>query len=140
MSIGLFKKPYIIRNHGPQSNIKGYTAATHADSIVRLNVQPQAPDEYEGDPSGERTIKRLKSWGPDRLTSADEYSGIPGDMLFYHGIWYECTSSVMWGHTILSHYQSDFTALPASKQPDPPAEVTLSKRKGRRNRRRGVKP
>jgi len=120
MPISLFKKPYTIRKHGPQTNIDGYTAATYTDSIIKLNVQPQAPDEYAGDPLGERTIKRLKSWGPTQLTSADEYNGIPGDLLFYKSIWYECISCVDWDHTILSHFQSDFTALPASKQPLPP--------------------
>jgi len=123
MGIGIFHRPYTIRKHGPQVNVGGYTSASHDDIIVRLNVQPQAPDEYVGDPSGERTIKSLKSWGSDKLASANEYTGIRGDMLFYHGIWYECTSSVMWDHTMLAHYQSNFVALPASKQPDPP-EVT----------------
>ena len=95
-------------------------ATTYEYFTVRLNVQPQAPDNFEGNPEGERTVKKLKAWGPHELTSADEYSGIPGDLLFYKGIWYECTSCVDWDHTILSHFQSDFTALPASKQPDPP--------------------
>jgi len=124
VAIGLFKKKYTLRKHGSQTNTNGYTAATYEDVIVKLNVQPQAPDEYDGDPSGERTIKRLKSWGVAELTSANEYLGIPGDLLFYKGIWYECTSSVDWDHTILSHFQSDFTALPASKQPPPPEVKT----------------
>jgi hypothetical protein len=123
MGIGLFKKPYTLRKHGKQTNIDGHMVAPYTDMIVRLNVQPQAPNEYEGDPEGERTIKRLKSWGPSQLASADEYSNTPGDLLFYKGIWYECTSSADWDHTILSHFQSDFVALPASKQPPPPTEV-----------------
>jgi len=123
MGIGLFRKPYTIRRHGPQNNIDGYMASPHEDSIVLLNVQPKTPNQYLGDPDGERTVKHLKSWGADALTSADEYAGTPGDMLFYMGIWYECKSSAPWDHTILSHYESDFVAFPASKQPDAP-EVT----------------
>jgi len=120
MAINLFKRKYTIRRHGSQFNVDGHTASTYEFDTTCLNVQPQAPDNYEGDPDGERTVKKLKSWGPDKLTSADEYSGIPGTLLYYKGIWYECTSCVDWDHTILSHFQSDFVALPASKQPDPP--------------------
>jgi len=123
MGIGLFKKPYTLRKHGPQININGHMAASYTDTIVRLNVQPQAPHEYVGAPEGETTVKRLKAWGPSQLDSANEYTNTPGDLLFYKGIWYECTSSADWDHTILSHFQSDFVALPASKQPEPPTGV-----------------
>ena len=114
--IGLFKRPYTIRRHGPESNVGGYTQAKYEDFITRLNVQPQAPHDFEANPEGDRTVKHLKSWGPDMLISADEYTGTPGDLLYYHGLWYECKSSAMWDHTILSHYQSDFVALPATEQ------------------------
>jgi len=121
MSIGLFKKPYTIRRHGEQTVTDGYAWYPYTDIITRLNVQPQAPNEFDAAPEGDRTIKRLKSWGPAQLTSANEYTGQPGDYLFYKGIWYECLSSVEWDHTMLRHFQSDFTALPAEKQPDPPS-------------------
>ena len=123
MAIGLFRKPYVIQKHGEQTVIDGYASAEYVDSITRLNVQPQAPDDYQGNPEGEKTVKHLKAWGADKLTSADEYNGIPGDRLYYHGVWYECKSSVMWDHTILAHYQSDFVALPAEKQPKPPEVI-----------------
>ena len=123
MGIGLFKKKYTVRQHGSQRNIGGHMATDYQFITARLNVQPQAPDEYDGDAAGEKTIKRLKAWGTPRLTSADEYSGTPGDLLYYKGVWYECTSCVEWDHTILAHFQSDFTALPANKQPKPPPEV-----------------
>ena len=123
MRIKIFRRPYTIRKHGPQTVIDGYASANYADSVIRLNVQPQAPDDMDATPSGDKTVKQLKSWGSDKLTSANEYDGIPGDLLFYGGIWYECTSSVMWDHTMLAHYQSDFVAWPAEKQPPPP-EVT----------------
>ena len=123
MAIGLFKKPYAVRKFASQTVVDGYAAASYTDVIVRLNVQPHAPDNLEPAEAGDTTNKHLKSWGPDKLTSANEYDGIPGDLLFYHGVWYECKSSVMWDHTLLSHYQSDFVNWPAEKQPQPPPEV-----------------
>lgn len=120
MAIGLFKKPYTVRKFVTQTVVNGYASSAYTDKITRLNVQPQAPDTFNGGESGDTTVKHLKSWGADKLTSADEYSNTPGDLLFYQGIWYECTSSVMWDHTLLSHYQSDFVNLPADKQPPPP--------------------
>ena len=123
MSIGLFKKPYIVRTHGEQTITSGYASAPYTFMTVRLNVQPFTTDELMTLPEGERTVKRIKSFGPSKLISADEYSGNPGDYLYYHGLWYECTSSVQWDHTMLRHFRSEFVALPASKQPDPPGEV-----------------
>ena len=120
MAIGIFHKPYTLRRHGEQTVVNGYASFAYADKTVRLNVQPQAPDSFEGRDEGDATVKQLKSWGPAMLTSANEITGVPGDLLFYNGAWYECKSSVMWDHTILSHYQSDFVILPADKQPDPP--------------------
>jgi len=123
MSIMLFKKPYTVRKHEAQTIIDGYPSASYADVTVLLNVQPFTPDEMQAVPEGDRTVKRVKSYGPFRLISADEYGGIPGDRLFYRGLWYECKSSVQWDHTILRHFRSDFVALPANKQPAPPQGV-----------------
>ena len=92
--------------------------------VVRLNVQPLTPNELMALPDGDRTVKRVKSFGPDRLSSADDLKGTPGDRLFYNGAWFECTSSVMWDHTILSHYRSDFTILPQKEQMPPPEPPT----------------
>ena len=120
MDIGLFREPYTVRKHEPQKVVGGYAQAPFSDCVMQLDVQPQAPDGYQGLPEGERTVKHLKAYGPSRLTSADEHAGVPGDLLHYQGVWYECKSSVSWGHAILAHYQSDFVALPADRQSKPP--------------------
>ena len=120
MGIGLFKKPYTVRRHGPQKVVGGYAQAPFSDCVMLLNVQPQAPDSYQGLPEGERTVKHLKTYGRNKLASADERARVPGDLLYYHGAWYECKSSVLWDHTVLAHYQSDFVALPADRQPKAP--------------------
>ena len=118
--IGIFWKPFVVRRHGKQKVVNGHAQAPYTDDIARLNVQPQAPDSFEGREAGDVTVKHLKAWGPDALTSADELQGIPGDLLFYRGAWYECKSSAKWDHTPLRHYQSDFVILPAAEQPKPP--------------------
>ena len=114
--IGLFKRPYTLRSYAAQDIVNGYAAAAFTDSVKRLDVQPLNPDELMALPEGERTVKRIKTFGPDRLTSVDEFAGIPGDRLFYNGYWFECTSSVMWDHTILNHYRSEFVLLPQADQ------------------------
>ena len=83
--IGLFKKPYTVRQHGKQAVVNGYAAATYTDTVMRLDVQPLTPDELMALPEGERTVKRVKTFGGKKLTSADGFEGIPGDCLFYNG-------------------------------------------------------
>jgi hypothetical protein len=123
--IGLFKRKYTLRHYEPQTITDGYASASYTDATVRLDVQPLSPDELMAIPEGERTVKRIKSFGPEPLTSADEYKHIPGDRLFYQGYWYECKSSVMWDHTLLSHYRSEFVIYPCTEQEEPPPAPTV---------------
>jgi hypothetical protein len=87
---------------------------------MKLDVQPLTPNELMALTEGERTVKRLKTFGTSQLVSADEFTGTPGDLLFYRGYWYECKSSVFWDQTILTHYRSDFVILPPADQETPP--------------------
>ena len=123
MYIGLFKRQYTMRVYKEQTVSGGHASAPFKDIVVRLNVQPLTPDELMALPEGERTVKRVKTFGPEMLASADEYTGTPGVRLFYRGYWYECKSSVLWDHTLLSHYRSDFVILPQREQEPPPEEV-----------------
>ena len=125
MAIGLFRRPYPIRRYTPQTLTKGYASAQFTDGITRLNVQPLSPDELLALPVGERTIRRIKTFGADRLTSANEFTGTPGDRIFYTGFWFECKSSVMWDHTMLSHYRSEFVLLPEQAQEPTPITPPL---------------
>jgi hypothetical protein len=121
VNIRLFKKKYTLRSYEPQKIVKGHATAPYSDVIVSLNVQPLKADEMLALPEGERTTKRIKSFGPDMLTAADKYTSSPGDRLFYNGKWYECESSVDWNHTMLSHFRSEFVIL--KDQEPPPAVV-----------------
>ena len=124
MGLNIFRKLYTVRRHGTQAAKRGYSSAPYTDIVMRLNVQPQAPDSFESKEEGDVTEKRLKAWGKDRLISADPSTDTPGDCLYYQGEWYECISSVMWGHTAVAHYQSDFTLMPADRQFGPPGSKT----------------
>jgi hypothetical protein len=116
----IFKRRFVVRRHEAQVIVNGYAHAPYGEMSELLNVQPLSANDLMALPEGERTVKRLKSFGRGKLMSAEESTGIPGDRLFYEGYWYECTSSVMWDHTILRHYRSEFVILPAAKQPPPP--------------------
>ncbi|MDR1687276.1 MAG: hypothetical protein LBS21_01530 [Clostridiales bacterium] len=120
MSLSLFKSLYTVRKYGEQTIVKGYASSSYSDISARLNVQPLSPDELAALPEGERTVKRIKAFGSEKFTSADEFSETPADRLFYSGKWYECKSSVMWNHTLLSHYRSEFVILPAGEQAEAP--------------------
>lgn len=125
MDIDIFKKNYVIRRFGGQQFIDGYATAPYTDGTIKLNVQPLNSDEMQALPEGERTIKRLKSFGKLKLTAADQYTGVPGDRLFYYGRWYECVSSVNWDHTPISHFRSEFVAISEKSVNTAPPEVVL---------------
>ena len=112
----IFRRLYTVRKYGKQEIIDGYPTAPYTDVKTWLDVQPLSSEELQALPEGQRSVMRKKAIGKDRLTSADEHEGIPGDRLFYHGLWYECTSSVMWDHTPLGHYHSEFVVIPQSAQ------------------------
>lgn len=120
MAIGLFKREYTLRRYGEQKIVGGYAAAPYTDTTAILNVQPLSSDDLQALPEGERSVKRVKSFGSEKITAANEYSNVSGDRLFYHGFWYECKSSVYWDHTFLRHYQSEFVILPPGEQEEPP--------------------
>ena len=120
MGIMLFKKPYTVRKYQPQTIINGYAAAPYYDVTMKLNVAPLGSEDLQALPEGERTVKRVNAFGPDKITAADNTQGIPGDCLYYYGQWYRCVSSVYWDHTFLRHYESQFALLPLAEQPQPP--------------------
>ena len=124
MAIGLFKKRYIVRRHAAQNITDGYPSAPYTDTGIKLNVQPLTAEELQALPEGERGIKRVKTFGSDKLSAANEHETIPADRLYYRGLWYECKSSDLRDNTILRHYRAEFVVLPPNMQPDPPEEVT----------------
>lgn len=120
MAIGIFRRPYTVRRHGTQKIVNGYAVSGSIDITCRLNVQPLSSDELLALPEGERSDARVKTFGADRLIAADEHSGMPGDLLFFSGKWYECKSCVSWLHTPLKHYEAEFVVLADQTAQPPP--------------------
>lgn len=112
MNIRLFNKNYWIRRFGVQREVKGYLASGREDFVASLNVHPLGTDAIQALPEGERKLKRLEGHGEVALLVGDEEAGRKGDLLYYHGNWYECVSSQVWDHTILSHYNYQFVLVP----------------------------
>lgn len=103
--IGMFRRPIWIRRWGENGR---------EDFQMRLNVQPLTADELQALPEGLRKTKRLKAWGPSLLTVADQETERRGDWIYYCGTWYECVSCIMWDHTPLGHYESQFCQVDGS--------------------------
>lgn len=112
MNISLFNKLYWIRRFGEQKNIKGYMTSDHHDFGASLNVHPLSTDSMQALPEGQRKVKRLEAHSTVVLVVADEKKNRKGDLLYYQGDWYECVSSQLWDHTILSHLNYQFVLVP----------------------------
>ena len=111
MNITLFNKKYWVRRFGEQRNVRGYLTTGHEDFIASLNVHP-ASESRQALPEGERRQIRLEGHGTDRLIASNEETGVKGDLLYYHGNWYECVSAQEWDHTLLSHINYQFVLVP----------------------------
>lgn len=112
MNITIFNKKYWVRRFGEQKNVRGYLTSPHTDFVASLNVHPLGTDSIQALPEGERKIKRLEAHGTDVIRPSDQHSGVKGDLLYYHGEWYECVSAVEWDHTILNHLNYQFVLVP----------------------------
>ena len=133
MNIKLFNKPYWLRRFGTPVEVKGYLSETKEDIVVELNVHPLGTDQLQALPEGERTVKRLEAQSSVPLVATNENAEVKGDLLLYHGHWYECVSSQAWDHTLLSHWNCQFVLVPtngpraADIQNPPSAEPTTAR-------------
>ena len=112
MNITLFNKKYWARRFGEQKIVRGYATSGRTDFVVSLNVHPLGTDQQLALPEGERRIKRLEAHGTDGLIVANQSTGVKGDLLYYHGYWYECIDAQEWDHTVLSHINYQFVIVP----------------------------
>lgn len=111
MNIRIFNKKYWLRRFGEQRIVKGYLTSGYTDIVIDANIHPLGTDQVTALPEGERKIKRLEGHGEIPLMVADEKRNIKGDLLLYHGDWYECNSCQLWDHTLLSHYNYQFVMV-----------------------------
>lgn len=122
MNICIFNKKYIVRRFDEQEIYEGYVTAGHKDIQVSLNVHPLSSDQMLALPEGERRVKRLEGHGTDVLVVADQSKNQKGDLLYYHGEWYECVSAQEFDHTLLSHWNYQFVLVPTDAAGSPDTE------------------
>ncbi len=113
--MNLFRKPYKLRRFGEQQVVRGHVSHPYTDMETLLNVQPLSPNEIALLPEGKRNIKHLKAYGDEQLIATDNDKSIVGDRILYYGKWYECSSSVTWDHTMLSHCESQFVEVSSNE-------------------------
>ncbi len=112
MNIAIFNREYWVRRFGEQKVVKGYLTSTHEDFKASLDVHPASNDTLQALPEGERKIKRLEGHGTAVLVASNSDAGTKGDLLYYRDEWYECVSAVYYEHTLLSHWNYQFTLVP----------------------------
>lgn len=112
MNITLFNKKYLVRRFGEPREVRGYMTNPYQDFLVSMHVHPLGTDAVQALPEGERNIRRLEAHSSEKLMASDQDAGIKGDLLYYHGDWYECISAVDWDHTLLSHLNYQFVIVP----------------------------
>lgn len=113
MNIRLFNKLYWLRRpDGPQRLVKGYLVSGCEDGVVSIHVHPLGTDAIQALPEGERKLKRLEGHGSYKLNVGDQGANKKGDLLYYHGDWYECLSCQLHDHTLLAHYNYQFVIVP----------------------------
>lgn len=114
MNIAIFNKKYWVRRFGEPKNVRGYITSDRKDFAVSLHIHPMGSDAMQALPEGERRMKHLEGHGTDELIPANQETGVKGDLLLYHGEWYECTSAQFWDHTLLSHTNYQFCLVPTN--------------------------
>lgn len=106
----IWKKYYKLRRFKEQTFDDGYASRTYEDTMVFLDVQPDNNNTIVT-PDGKRRTIGITSYGTFPITVEDVETGTAGDWLYFEGWWYECKSSMMYEHSIVSHYTSSFIAV-----------------------------
>lgn len=104
MNISIFNKEYAVRRYTQDG---GYE-----ESTVSVHLHPQ--ENGSGTPWAESQgiVRHISGHGMVPLREADMENGTRADRIFYMGRWYECTSSVLYDRTVLSHYNYQFIVVP----------------------------
>jgi hypothetical protein len=118
----IWKKYYTLRRFKQQEFQNGYASSGYEDTKVFLDVQPDNNSSVVT-PDGRRRTAGITAYGTFPIVVDNVEDGTKGDWLFYEGWWYECRSSMMYEHSIVSHYTSSFVAvteaIPEEGRPSP---------------------
>ncbi len=109
----MFSSQYTIRRYGKADRDGCHP---YRDITVRLNIQSLNTRELEALPEGERSLRRVKSFGKSEIHTVNQQVGTPADRLYYQGEWYECEQASRWEHTPIGHWECQWVVLPAGEQ------------------------
>lgn len=112
MNVTLFNRKYWLRRFGEQREVKGYLTAGYKDYVISIHAHPMGTDTLQTLLEGERSVRHIEGHGSYKLVAADEGSNVKADLLLYNGEWYECTVSMKYSETLLSHYNYQFVQVP----------------------------
>lgn len=124
MGLGLWKRQRILRQFKEPVYSNGIQTYDYDDVVIMADVQTTDRSTTTG-PDGDRSVQSLKVFCDFRVNVADQQSGMPGDMIWFQGKWFECRSSRLSENTFLSHWTSTF--VQCLNQPEPPNEEVLLK-------------
>lgn len=104
MNITIFNREYTMRRFAQDG--------TYEDSVISVHLH--ASENGGGSPWAETQgiVRNLQGHGMVPLREADLEAGTKADRVLYRGRWYECTSSVLYDHTSLAHYNYQFIVTP----------------------------
>lgn len=123
----IWRKPYTVRHYQSGKVNRGYASSGYTDMVVELDVQPLSTKELEALPEGQRSKRRVKSFGSYPMQTANQATGTKGDRLFYNGRWYECEVSEPWNQTRLGHYFAQFVEVSENQKEATPAPKKTKK-------------
>lgn len=134
MNVVIFNRHCWVRRFEEQREFLGYLVSGRLDFVADLHVHPGS-DQVTTNPEGERRLMRLEGHGTDRLLTAEQSAARKGDLLLYQGRWFECTSALLYDHTVLNHWNYSFVEVPADSSgtpdtADPPQEDPALKKPG----------
>lgn len=104
MNITIFNREYVMRRFAPDGSYEDSTISVHLHASENGGGSPWA--ESQG------IVRQVQGHGMVPLREADLEAGTKADRVFYRGRWYECTSSTLYDHTSLAHYNYSFIVVP----------------------------
>jgi len=115
MAISLWKKNYVVRRFGALTNVGGYMATTHTDSMALLDIQTMS-NTQKTDSDGDVSVQRIKAFGDLDLKPSRQSS--KGDLVWFQGKWFECIASRKSENTLIAHWTYEF--IECANQDSPP--------------------
>lgn len=104
MNITIFNKEYLMRRYEADG-------VTYTEKSISIHLHEDEHGSGQWSES-QGTVRTLGGHGTEELREADLVAGTKGDRVLFRGRWYECVSSVLYDHTILSHYNYKFVVTP----------------------------